>query len=106
MRRGLRRGRRWGWGGFWSGGNLTGGGGEACKGREGVLRGGERMMLGEMPEVIGGLKARGMHVTVETAGTLWPADLRGGGIDLASVSPKLANSTPWEREGGRFAVAH
>ena len=27
-------------------------------------------------------------------------------VDLASLSPKLSNSTPWEREGGRFAVAH
>src|SRR5439155_13237038 len=26
--------------------------------------------------------------------------------DLASLSPKLSNSTPWEREGGRFAAAH
>jgi 7-carboxy-7-deazaguanine synthase len=26
--------------------------------------------------------------------------------DLASISPKLANSTPWQREGGRFADRH
>ena len=27
-------------------------------------------------------------------------------IDLASLSPKLSNSTPWQREGGRFATVH
>jgi len=27
-------------------------------------------------------------------------------LDLASISPKLSNSTPREREGGRFARAH
>jgi 7-carboxy-7-deazaguanine synthase len=64
------------------------------------------MMFRELVELIGGLKGRGMHVTVETAGTLWLEGLMRGGIDLASVSPKLANSTPWEREGGRFARAH
>src|SRR6185437_5786591 len=29
-----------------------------------------------------------------------------GGIDLASISPKLSNSTPRERESGKFAKAH
>ncbi len=74
-----------------------------------VLTGGEPMMFGDMPELIGRLKAAGKHVTVETAGTLWPEGLVGvaaGGIDLASGSPKLGNSVPREREGGRFAVMH
>src|SRR5690242_21600166 len=35
-----------------------------------VLTGGEPMMFRELPELIAGLKGRGMHVTVETAGTL------------------------------------
>jgi 7-carboxy-7-deazaguanine synthase len=39
---------------------------------------------------------------METAATVYsPVN-----IDLASLSPKLSNSTPTEREGGRFAPAH
>jgi 7-carboxy-7-deazaguanine synthase len=71
-----------------------------------VLTGGEPMMFKETVELIGTLKHAGKHVTVETAGTLWLQGLPVGGIDLASVSPKLSNSTPKEREGGRFAQAH
>jgi 7-carboxy-7-deazaguanine synthase len=48
------------------------------------------------------LKARGHHITVETAATVW----KPVAIDLASLSPKLSNSTPRERDGGRFAAAH
>jgi 7-carboxy-7-deazaguanine synthase len=71
-----------------------------------VLTGGEPMMFKEIGEVIRMLKAAGKHITVETAGTLWLEDLPTGSIDLASISPKLANSTPTEREGGRFAAVH
>lgn len=67
-----------------------------------VLTGGEPMMFKEMPALAESLRRAGMHVTVETAGTLWQ-DFE---MDLASVSPKLSNSTPVEREGGRFAVVH
>jgi 7-carboxy-7-deazaguanine synthase len=71
-----------------------------------VLTGGEPMMFKEIVPLIGALKGRGMHITVETAGTLWQGELPAGAIDLASISPKLSNSTPWQREGGRFAAAH
>ena len=71
-----------------------------------VITGGEPMILKETVELIGLLKGFDLHVTVETAGTLWLEGIVPGGIDLASVSPKLANSTPVEREGGRFAAAH
>jgi 7-carboxy-7-deazaguanine synthase len=37
------------------------------------------------------LRALGKHITIETAGTIPPA---GIACDLASISPKLANSTP------------
>ena len=68
-----------------------------------VLTGGEPMMDPDTPQFVAACRARGLHVTVETAGTLWREDVT---FDLASVSPKLANSTPWQREGGRFARAH
>src|SRR4051812_22168162 len=48
-----------------------------------VLTGGEPMMFKEMVALIVGLKSRGMHVTVETAGTLWLEGIPAGGIDLA-----------------------
>jgi 7-carboxy-7-deazaguanine synthase len=71
-----------------------------------VLTGGEPMMFKEVVPLVEQLKAAGKHLTVETAGTLWLEGLPVGGIDLASISPKLSNSTPWEREGGRFAQVH
>jgi 7-carboxy-7-deazaguanine synthase len=70
--------------------------------RHAVLTGGEPMMFRELPELARMLRAGGIHVTVETAGTLW-MEME---MDLASVSPKLANSTPHEREGGKFAAVH
>jgi 7-carboxy-7-deazaguanine synthase len=46
--------------------------------------------------------ARGWHITIETAGTVHhPVH-----CDLMSISPKLENSTPQERDGGRWAVMH
>lgn len=69
-----------------------------------VLTGGEPMMFKEMAPLIVALKMGAYHVTVETAGTLWLEGLGAGSIDLASISPKLANSVPHEREGGRFAA--
>jgi len=67
-----------------------------------VITGGEPMIVPDLPELCDTLKDRGYHITIETAATVFsPAK-----IDLASLSPKLANSTPWQREGGRFARAH
>ncbi|MDX2153280.1 MAG: 7-carboxy-7-deazaguanine synthase QueE [Bryobacteraceae bacterium] len=43
------------------------------------------------------------HITIETAGTVFLDDLE---CDLMSISPKLANSTPHRREGGKFALQH
>lgn len=56
-----------------------------------VLTGGEPMVAKNLPELASELKKCGYHITIETAGTMPP-----GGIacDLASISPKLANSTP------------
>lgn len=62
-----------------------------------VLTGGEPMIAKGIHELAAGLKEKGIHITIETAGTVAP-----GGIacDLASLSPKLKNSTPSEDQGG------
>jgi len=56
-----------------------------------VLTGGEPMMFAELVDLSRGLSEAGMHITVETAGTLVLPELV---CDLMSLSPKLANSTP------------
>ncbi len=56
-----------------------------------VLTGGEPMMFAELVQLSHGLAKLGMHITVETAGTLVLPGLMG---HLMSISPKLANSTP------------
>jgi 7-carboxy-7-deazaguanine synthase len=71
-------------------------------GRHVVVTGGEPMIMPEIGELCDALKAREYHVTIETAATVF-APVK---LDLASLSPKLSNSTPTEREGGRFARAH
>jgi 7-carboxy-7-deazaguanine synthase len=67
-----------------------------------VLTGGEPMIMPDIADLCRRLKDAGQHITIETAATVW----KDVPHDLASMSPKLANSTPTEREGGRFAVAH
>jgi len=67
-----------------------------------VLTGGEPMIMSDIQELCAELKALGHHLTIETAATVFkPIPL-----DLASLSPKLSNSNPIDREGGRFALAH
>ena len=70
--------------------------------RHAVVTGGEPMIAPEIAELTAGLRDAGLHVTVETAGTVF-AEVA---CDLMSISPKLANSTPWERDGGRWARQH
>src|SRR3954466_9189291 len=67
-----------------------------------VLTGGEPMIMPDVAELCDALKAAGHHLTIETAATVW----KDVPLDLASLSPKLSNSTPTDREGGRFAAAH
>ncbi|GEP45156.1 7-carboxy-7-deazaguanine synthase QueE [Brevifollis gellanilyticus] len=62
-----------------------------------VVTGGEPMIAKGMREFIARLRELGKHVTVETAGTIMP---EGCVVDLASLSPKLANSTPSEEKAG------
>jgi len=61
--------------------------------RHAVLTGGEPMIARNIRDLAAGLREAGYHITIETAGTVAP-----GGIacDLASISPKLSNSTPLE----------
>ncbi len=69
-----------------------------------VLTGGEPMVARELPELTCHLAANGLHITIETAGTLPPDGIC---CDLASISPKLANSTPpAEQFGAAWAARH
>jgi 7-carboxy-7-deazaguanine synthase len=58
-----------------------------------VVTGGEPLLQRSIAELTGGLGAAGLHVTVETAGTIDP-DFH---CDLLSVSPKTSNSDPQGR---------
>ena len=70
--------------------------------RHAVITGGEPLLMKDLPELTEKLGDGGYHVTIETAGTVY-ADLR---CDLASLSPKLSNSTPWTEEDGKYARNH
>src|SRR5262249_16225180 len=67
-----------------------------------VVSGGEPLIAPQMEELCAGLKEHGYHITIETAATVF----KPVACDLASLSPKLANSTPYEREGGKYAEQH
>ena len=58
-----------------------------------VITGGEPMLFAELIPLTEQLRAHGMHITIETAGTL---DLPVA-CDLMSISPKLSNSAPAAR---------
>jgi 7-carboxy-7-deazaguanine synthase len=66
-----------------------------------VVTGGEPMVAREMPRLLQKLREAGKHITVETAGTVAP---EGVPCDLASISPKLAHSTPDEVTAGKVWV--
>src|SRR5262249_36317053 len=63
-----------------------------------VVTGGEPMIAPEIVPLCERLRAVGMHITIETAGTV----LQPVACDLMSISPKLTNSTP----EGSFAAQH
>jgi 7-carboxy-7-deazaguanine synthase len=67
-----------------------------------VLTGGEPLIMPDIEPLCRSLRDQQYHITIETAGTVFKPVM----LDLASLSPKLSNSTPLEREGGRFARAH
>jgi 7-carboxy-7-deazaguanine synthase len=67
-----------------------------------VVTGGEPMIQESVVRLTERLKDTGLHVTIETAGTVYQPLI----CDLMSISPKLSNSTPRERDGGRWAAQH
>src|SRR5262245_9807171 len=67
-----------------------------------VVTGGEPLVAPQIEELCAGLAARNYHITVETAAVVF----KPIACHLASLSPKLSNSTPWQREGGHAAARH
>lgn len=69
-----------------------------------VITGGEPMIAKGMAGLLTELKALDKHITIETAGTVPPGDIA---CDLASISPKLADSTPTvEMAGSAWVQKH
>jgi 7-carboxy-7-deazaguanine synthase len=67
-----------------------------------VVTGGEPMIAPGIVPLTDLLRQAGLHITIETAGTVYlPV-----ACDLMSISPKLSNSTPHHREEGRWARQH
>lgn len=67
-----------------------------------VLTGGEPMIATDVEQLTHRLREEGYHITIETASTVWKQVV----CDLASLSPKLQNSTPFKRDQGRWATQH
>ena len=68
-----------------------------------VLTGGEPMIAKGIHELTARLKELGKHITIETAATILPD---GIACDLASLSPKLSNSTPDVVAAGAWRDRH
>jgi len=68
-----------------------------------VLTGGEPMITPDLPELATALKKQKKHITIETAGTILPNSIP---CDLASISPKLSNSTPSPERDPAWAKKH
>ena len=66
--------------------------------RHAVVTGGEPMIAPGIVPLTERLRAAGMHITIETAGTVFEPVA----CDLLSISPKLSNSTP----EGPFRAQH
>lgn len=68
-----------------------------------VITGGEPMIAADIGRLCLGLKKSGMHITIETSGTKPPEAIE---CDLASISPKLSNSTPGSDAPNDWAERH
>ncbi len=70
-----------------------------------VVTGGEPMIARDIAVLLGRLRESGHHLTIETAATVPPPPELA--CDLASLSPKLANSTPSAAQAGAaWAARH
>jgi len=67
-----------------------------------VITGGEPMIAPEIVDLTLKLRESGFHITIETAGTVYASVA----CDLMSISPKLSNSVPDNRDAGRWAAHH
>lgn len=74
--------------------------------RHAVVTGGEPLILPDVPELCRRLRADGVHVTIETAGSVLPAAEPAAIADFLSISPKLASSTPSSATAGVWAARH
>jgi len=70
--------------------------------RHAVVTGGEPMIATGIEALTRGLRDAGFHVTIETAATVF----KEVHCDLASISPKLANSTPPVAQAGDWSKRH
>ena len=61
------------------------------------------MIAPDLPALAAELRKVGKHITIETAATVVPA---GIACDLASLSPKLSNSTPLPERDLAWAKKH
>ena len=67
-----------------------------------IVTGGEPMLHAELIPLCQELRQRGLHITIETAGTLYlPVE-----CDLMSISPKLAGSAPSAEQSPGWSVRH
>jgi len=67
-----------------------------------VVTGGEPMIAPELGELLEQLKECGKTITLETNATSYQPIV----CDLASISPKLAHSTPWQGQHAENAENH
>ncbi len=74
--------------------------------RHAVVTGGEPLLFRETVELCTALRAEGVHVTIETAGTILPPGFTPALADLFSISPKLASSAPTADTPGGWARRH
>jgi len=75
---------------------------EAYPAQHAVVTGGEPMIAPNIVQLTQGIRQQDLHITIETAGTVF----HPVACDLMSISPKLENSTPHDREGGKWAAQH
>ena len=67
-----------------------------------VITGGEPMIAAQMGELTRRIKSQELHITIETAGTVFQDVV----CDLMSISPKLSNSVPDPDRAGRWSRRH